>query len=59
MGDDPALLGAELTALIERLDVMEKDAREVLAESSRLRAANRRLLAQIRRAPNTAIGTRL
>jgi hypothetical protein len=49
MGDDPLLLEAEVTALMERLDGMEKDAHEVIAESRQLRAANRRLLAQIRR----------
>jgi hypothetical protein len=49
LGDDPLLLAAEVTALMERLDGMEKDAREVIAESRQLRAASRRLLAQIRR----------
>jgi hypothetical protein len=49
VGDEPALLGAELAALIERLDAMGKEAHEVIAESRRLRAANKRLLAQIRR----------
>jgi hypothetical protein len=49
MGDDPLLVASELTALMERLDAMAKDAREVIAESRQLRAANRRLLAQIQR----------
>jgi hypothetical protein len=49
MGDDPLLLASELTALMERLDAMAKDALEVIAESRQLRAANRRLLAQIQR----------
>jgi hypothetical protein len=44
MGDDSALS----PAVIERLAAMKEEAREVIAESRRLRAANRRLLAQIR-----------
>jgi hypothetical protein len=47
MGDNPLLLATELTVLIEQLDAMEKDAREVIVESRRLREANKRLLEQI------------
>jgi hypothetical protein len=49
MRDDPPLSATEWTALIERLDAMKEDSREVIAESRQLRATNRRLLAQIRR----------
>jgi hypothetical protein len=48
MGDDSTLLPAELSPSIERLDALKEDARELIAESRRLRAANRRLLAQVR-----------
>jgi hypothetical protein len=50
-GENPALLATELIDLIERLDAMEEDAREVIAESRRLTAANRRLLAQLQTEP--------
>jgi hypothetical protein len=38
-----------LAELIERMDRIHNDAHDVIAESRRLRAANRRLLAQILR----------